>query len=115
MLLLLALAAAPAPKYKAPPKPPPVVVSSLESAQLARACDGRDDDPSPSFCTGYILGVFDALSLAHQICPSPTKASTLTAIAAARKALRTHPDRWDSAPSFIVRDALKAAFPCTRR
>lgn len=95
--------------------PPPVVVSPLESAQLARACSGKDSDTSASFCTGYILGIFDALSLAQEICPSAKKASTRQAVVAVRKALRLHPDRWTSAPSFLVRDALKQAFPCKRK
>ena len=107
--LLMFAAAAPA------RVPAPVVVSALESEQLARACSGKDDDTSASFCTGYILGVFDALSLARQICPSAKKASTGPAIAAVRKALRTQPERWTSAPSFLVRDALKQAFPCKRK
>ncbi len=106
MLAALALAAA---------APSRVVVSPLESEQLARACSGKDDDTSASFCTGYILGVFDALSLAQDICPSAKKASTRQAVVAVREALRLHPDRWSSAPSFLVRDALKQAFPCKRK
>ncbi|WP_353203585.1 Rap1a/Tai family immunity protein [Sphingomonas sp.] len=106
ILLAVALAAA---------TPAPVVVSALESEQLARACQGKDRDPRPNFCTGYILGVFDALSLTHEICPAPAKASTGEAIAAVRKALRSRPETWISAPSFIVRDALQKAFPCKRR
>lgn len=106
MLAALALAAA---------APSPVVVSALESEQLARACSGKDDDTSASFCTGYILGVFDALSLTQEICPSAKKASTRQVVVAVRKALRRKPDRWSSAPSFVVRDALKQAFPCKSR
>lgn len=95
--------------------PSPVVVSALQSEQLARACSGKDDDTSASFCTGYILGVFDALSLAKQICPSAKKASTRQVVTAVRKALRRDPDHWSSAPSFLVRDALQQAFPCKRK
>jgi hypothetical protein len=90
----------------------PVVVSSLETEQLAESCRGKDSDASQSFCTGYILGAFDTLSMARQICPSPTNASTLEAIAATRKYLRTNRKAWDAAPAFLVRDALKGAFPC---
>lgn len=103
ILFLLAAVATPA---------PPVVVSSLQTERLADACRGKDSDATESFCTGYILGAFDALSLSHQICPSPTGASTLDAVAATRKYLRTHRKQWNSAPTFLVRDALKVSFPC---
>jgi hypothetical protein len=96
----------------AAPTEAPVVVSSLRTKQLADACRGEDSDSTPGFCTGYILGAFDTLSMSRQICPSATSASTLEAIAATRKYLRTHRKAWDSAPAFIVRDALKGAFPC---
>jgi len=91
---------------------PPVVVSSLGTAQLAESCRGQDADAAATFCTGYVIGVFDALSLSHQICPSPARASTGEVAAAARKYLRTHRKKWSSAPSFVLRDALRAAFPC---
>lgn len=94
---------------------PPVVVSSLGTARLAEHCRGKDTDPAPNFCTGYILGAFDTLSLSHQICPSPARASTVEAIAAARKYLRTHRKDYNKAPTFVVRDALRAAFPCKRK
>ncbi len=94
---------------------PPVVVSSITATQLAEYCRGKDTDTAPNFCTGYIIGEFDALSLSREICPSPVRASTLKAVSAARKYLRTHPAKWTSAPSFIVRDALRAAFPCRQR
>ncbi|TPG54350.1 Rap1a/Tai family immunity protein [Sphingomonas glacialis] len=93
---------------------PPVVVSPLETAQIADACRGKDADTTASFCTGYILGAFDALSLSHQICPSAASASTVKVVTVARKYLRTHKKSWSSAPTFVIRDALKAAFPCER-
>ncbi len=91
---------------------PAVVVSSLQTEQLAEQCRGKDADATAGFCTGYILGVFDTLSMAQQICPSPTSASTIKAVSAARKYLRSHRKAWDRAPVFLVRDALTAAFPC---
>lgn len=94
--------------------PPPVVVSSLETKQLVENCRGKDTDPAATFCTGYILGVFDALSLSHEICVGPDQSSTIKAVAAARKYLRTHRKKWSNAPAFVVRDALRASFPCTR-
>jgi hypothetical protein len=102
ILLLLALAAA---------TKPPVVVSSLTTQQLAEDCRGKDTDPAATFCTGYIMGVFDTLSSSQRICP-PTDISTIDAVAAARKYIRKHAKAWDNAPSFVVRDALRDAYPC---
>jgi hypothetical protein len=104
MLLLAAALAASA--------PPPAVVSALETAQLAEACKGKDSDSTATFCTGYIMGAFDTLSVAHQICLPPDGASTVETVAAARLYIRTHREAWDKAPSFVVRDALQEAFPC---
>ena len=73
MILLFAAAAA-----------QPVVVSSLTTEQLAAQCIGNDRDTRASFCTGYILGVFDTLSSARAICPKAGKASTAEVIAAPR-------------------------------
>ncbi|MDP1028454.1 Rap1a/Tai family immunity protein [Sphingomonas sp. KR1UV-12] len=105
VLLLAALAA----------KEPPVVVSALQTPQLVQQCRGKDADPAATFCTGYILGIFDGLSLAHQICPSPTRSSNIEVVAAVRRYLRKKGRKSDSAPSFVVRDALRASFPCKTR
>lgn len=94
------------------PEAPPVVVSPLQTSQLAEACSGRDADTTASFCTGYILGAFDALSLSHQICPSAANASTIKVVSVARKYLRSHKKSWSSAPIFVIRTALKTAFAC---
>ena len=102
MILLLAAAATPA----------PVVVSSLTTEQLAAQCMGDDRDTHANFCTGYILGVFDTLSRTGAICPSPGKASTAEVIAAPRKYMRKYHKKWSNAPAFVVRDALREAFPC---
>lgn len=90
----------------------PVVVSSLTTRQLVEQCRGKDSDPSPTFCTGYIIAEFDTLSLSHQICPTARGASTIQVISAARKYLRTKGKKSTDAPSFVVRTALRRAFPC---
>lgn len=102
LLMIAALAASKA----------PVVVSALTTEQLVGDCRGKDTDPAATFCTGYILGAFDTLSQAHQICPSPESASTLETVASVRRYLRTHDQEWTDAPSFVVRNALRAKFPC---
>jgi hypothetical protein len=106
MIALLLLAAA---------EPPPVVVSSLTTEQLAAQCMGSDRDTRATFCTGYILGVFDTLSRARAICPAAGKASTAEVIAAPRKYIRKYHKKWSAAPAFVVRDALREAFPCGKR
>ena len=104
LLLLMALVAA----------KPQIVVSSLTTEQLVERCRGKDTDTAATFCTGYIIAAFDTLSMTHQICPSPKRASTLQAVAMARRYLRVHDEKWDNAPAFVVRDALRVVFPCKR-
>ena len=105
MLVMLALLAA---------ADRPVVVSSLTTPQLVEQCRGKDDDPAPSFCSGYIIGTFDTLSRTRQICPASSRASTNDMVATVRKYLRKRGKRATGAPAFVVRDALRAAFPCPR-
>ena len=94
----------------------PVVVSSLTTQQLLEYCRGKDSDPTANFCTGYILGEFDALSLSGDICPLPARASNIEVAAAVRKYLRARAKKTGTgAPSFVVRDALRDAYPCKRR
>jgi hypothetical protein len=91
----------------------PVVVSSLTTQQVLEFCRGKDDDPTADFCTGYILGEFDALSLSRDICPSPGRASNIKVVATVRKYLRARAKRTGTgAPSFVVRDALRDSYPC---
>ena len=93
-----------------------VVVSSLTTQQLLEYCRGKDSDPTANFCTGYILGEFDALSLAGDICPLPARASNIEVAAAVRKYLHARAKKTGTgAPSFVVRDALRDAYPCKAR
>lgn len=93
----------------------PVVVSSLTTPQLVEQCRGKDDDPVPNFCTGYIVGAFDTLSQTRQICPTATRLSTNDMVAGVRKYLRKRGNKATGAPAFVVRDALRAALPCRRK
>jgi len=118
LLWLAAMAAAPTPA-PTPARTParadrPVVVSALTTEELIAQCRGKDADPAPSFCTGYILGAFDTLSMAREICPSATKGSTIDAVATTRKYLRTKGKKAKAAPIFVVRDALRRSFACKR-
>ena len=114
ILLMLALAAADRPAER--PASRPVVVSSLTTQQMLEYCQGKDSDPTANFCTGYILGEFDALSLAGDVCPLPARASNIEVAATVRKYLRARAKKTGTgAPSFVVRDALHDAYPCKRR
>jgi len=114
-LAAVAVAAAPAPTPRTPARADrPVVVSALTTEELIAQCRGKDADPAPSFCTGYILGAFDTLSMAREICPSATKGSTIDAVATTRKYLRTKGKKAKAAPIFVVRDALRRSFACKR-
>jgi len=114
LLMLAALTAADrAPKRVADR---PVVVSSLTTQQLLEFCQGKDSDPSANFCTGYILGEFDALSLTGDICPLPASVSNIKVAATVRGYLRARAKKTGTgAPSFVVRDALRDAYPCKRK
>ncbi len=110
LLMFAALVAADRPADR------PVVVSSLTTQQVLEYCRGKDDDPTADFCTGYIIGAFDALSLSRDICPLPTRASNLEVVATVRKYLHARAKKTGTgAPSFVVRDALRDAYPCTRK
>lgn len=111
---LAAVAAAPTPPRTPARADLPVVVSALTTEDLIAQCRGKDADPAPSFCTGYILGAFDTLSMAREICPSATKGSTIDAVATTRKYLRTKGKKAKAAPIFVVRDALRRSFACKR-
>ncbi|NII59382.1 Rap1a/Tai family immunity protein [Sphingomonas aerolata] len=114
-LAAVAAAPAPAPTPRTPARADrPVVVSALTTQELIAQCRGKDADPAPSFCTGYILGAFDTLSMAREICPSATKGSTIDAVATTRKYLRTKGKKAKAAPIFVVRDALRRSFACKR-
>jgi hypothetical protein len=67
-------------------------------------------------CAGYILGVFDQMSLSRLICP-PINADggSTQAVAIPLKFLNEHPEQWHVAPVFLVGQSFKAAFPCGAR
>lgn len=106
MDLILALAAA---------AHPPVVLSAQSTADFVEQCRGADADMTGNFCTGYIVGVEDALALSRVICPPPNGPTTLQAVAITRKFINDHPEKWNEHPASLVRQALRPAFPCSSR
>jgi len=91
-----------------------VILSSVETSDFVKQCEGAPTDLSGNFCVGYIMGAYDELALTRLICAPGSGATTLAAVAATRKYLSDHPEQWSQHTSAIVRRALQATFPCHR-
>jgi hypothetical protein len=86
-------------------------VSSMNGAALVRECqDSRALNLDA--CTGYIMGMADALQMERVTCRGNSAAGTLQTVEIVRRFVLEHPERWDQHGSEIVRAALLAAFPC---
>jgi hypothetical protein len=110
-ILLTIVAAA---GWAAPLKAQPVIVSTIDSSKLVELCNKSSTEIlNADFCTGYILGVFDQLSIGRIICvPIGGTGRTYQALAIARKYLNDNPERWQIHPSVLIEAAFQAAFPC---
>jgi hypothetical protein len=66
-------------------------------------------------CAGYIMGVFDQMSVSRLICP-PNNPDGLSAqaVAVALRFLNDHPERWHVSPVALIGQSFKDAFPCGR-
>lgn len=106
MIALLILAAAANTPREA------IVLSSVETGDFVKDCEGKPSDLTSNFCVGYIMGAYDALTVDHKGCAPTAKATTIAAVAATRKYLSDHPEQWSQATIFIVRRALQTVFPC---
>lgn len=91
----------------------PTWVSKTSTTTLINNCNADAGNELAADCAGYILGVFDALSITQLICP-PANPSGLSqqAVAVGLKHLRDHPERWNLHPSFLLVESFTAAFPC---
>jgi hypothetical protein len=89
-----------------------IVTSSISTATLMDSCH-RAENTLRIDCAGYIIGVFDQMSLSRVICP-PINSDGITAqaVAVALKALNDHPENWHLAPVFIIGQSFKTAFAC---
>ena len=90
----------------------PTALSSVETAEVVKACKASKNSAAANFCNGYIIGIFDGLSLTHQVCAVGFGATTLSAVAASRKYLADHPDEWNRPAAIVIEKALRATFPC---
>ena len=94
--------------------PSPIVLTDIRGWELVRLCEGAPTDLTQTFCTGYILGAFDSMSLSRQICPILGGATTLQAVTVGRLYLQGHVSEWNNHPADLVRRAMLEAFPCRR-
>jgi hypothetical protein len=63
------------------------------------------------FCAGYILARAEALDEERKVClPSTVTGGQVQAVV--RKYLNEHPELWDRAGWWLVRQALVSAFAC---
>lgn len=106
-LVLLALAVPTARAEKS------VYLTSLSMAGLIQSCNVPPNQPlATTFCTGYIMGVADALSIAGEVCVPASDSATLQINALVRKHFNDHPESWHVHPVGLVREALVEKFPC---
>lgn len=91
---------------------PPFVMSTVTTSMLLAECRGSSSELSADFCLGYIIAVFDRMSLAREICPR-SGAATQQASAIGRRYIEAHPELWDRHPNYILGLAFKAAFACS--
>ena len=91
----------------------PARLSSVEATEVVKACQGAPTSTAAAnFCNGYIIGVFDGLSLTRQVCAVGFGASTMSAVAASRKYLADHPNEWNQPAALLIEKALRSTFPC---
>ncbi len=92
-----------------------VVVGSVTTPELVQRCRSAGNTLLMD-CAGYIIGVFDQMSVSHFICP-PRNLNVVTAqaVAVALKFLNEHPEQWHMAPEFLIGQSFKTAFSCGAR
>lgn len=89
-------------------------VSSMNTVELMRACDTQNKLNLE--CSGYIIGVYDVLSITGAICPQRNpQGGTYQAISVALKFLKEHPESWHMHPADLLTESFKAAFPCAKQ
>ena len=89
-----------------------IVASSVSTTVLLESCR-RAGNQMRMDCAGYIVGVYDQMSLSRLICPPRNpNGGTGQAVAVALKFLNEHPEQWHLAPVYLVGQSFKAAFPC---
>jgi len=86
-------------------------VSSTYGAFLATEC-AEHTGMVASFCSGYVFGIYDAMSRTRNICPPEAPGESLIAVSIAKKYIADHPERWHQHGSQLVSEAFRDAYPC---
>ncbi|HEV7658417.1 MAG TPA: Rap1a/Tai family immunity protein [Allosphingosinicella sp.] len=107
MLFLIAAAVA----AQSPTPPGYVSLSSTNGATLVRQCR-ESPGAVNNFCTGYLLGVADALQVANITCRPQSDVATLQTYEIVHRYIVAHPERWDRHGYALVAEALIETFPC---
>lgn len=98
---------------EAPADAQEIMASSVSTTGLIESCR-RAGDQMRMDCAGYLMGVYDQMSLSRLICPPRNPSGgTGQAVAVALKFLNEHPEQWHLAPVYLVGQSFKAAFPCS--
>jgi hypothetical protein len=88
------------------------VASSVHTTELIEVCR-RAGNQMRMDCAGYIMGVYDQISLSRLIWPPRNPSGgTEQAVAVALKFLNEHPEQWHMPPVYLVGQSFKAAFAC---
>lgn len=88
-----------------------VSVSETTGGMLADTCKSENSVLN-DYCTGYILGVADALQLEGRTCRPHAPLGLSQVLAVVKKYLRDNPERWNLPGYMAVSNALVDAFPC---
>jgi hypothetical protein len=85
----------------------------IDGNRLYQACAGGGGARA-SFCTGYIVGIVDALMMAgsaRQGC-IPKRGMVGQIVDAVKQSLTAHPELRDYSGAYLVAHALAESFPC---
>lgn len=86
------------------------VVSTVKTSMIATVCRAESTPNAADMCSGYILGAFDAASIAGAICPGAT-VNTVDVLTMGRTALLT-PGADVLTPSTILGNVFRKTWPC---
>lgn len=88
-----------------------VSLSTVTGGMIAAEC-AKSAGLILDTCASYVLGVADTLQIEGKTCHGSSDAWTIQTLTIVRRYIDAHPEEWDSAPAFLIREALVNAFPC---
>ena len=85
--------------------------AATDGNTLYRWCEEGRADFNAGLCSGYIISSADAFMLLNTVCP-PEGVTNRQAIEVTTKFLKDNPARRHELAHTLIRDALRAPFPC---